>query len=426
MIETAGQTHGVDNFRQQSISVGRSETILENSKFSTLWLTIAFLDRDMEMNARLQILQALAEQKVEVRASFNYIQKPVRPNGLDKVWMLRLRVKGLLGKILLFIEQQLVLMKNLDVDVVVVWPFNLHQILPLWFLWRKVLRHRRPKFVLDVRTLAVELPRNWKGKQQQKRFDTSVRIAFRYFDGLTMITEKMKRDLQTEANNFKKKLCVWSTGVDPNLFDPDNVDDIRSELGFKDRFVIMYHGIISRNRGLQQAIEAIAMVRKSHPEVMFFLLGKGPAQNEIEEQVRNLGLGKHVIIHPPVPFEEVPKFIKSAQAGILPFPDLDWWNTSSPIKLNEYLAMGKPVIVTDIAAHRAALGKLKCGFFVPNHQPDSLARGIKTVMEKEPELAALGEIARKTAIERFTWERQAVKIKTYFQDLLKEDSVFIR
>lgn len=206
LIETAGQTHGVDNFRQQSISVGRSETILENSKFSTLWLTIAFLDRDMEMNARLQILQALAEQKVEVRASFNYIQKPVRPNGLDKVWMLRLRVKGLLGKILLFIEQQLVLMKNLDVDVVVVWPFNLHQILPLWFLWRKVLRHRRPKFVLDVRTLAVELPRNWKGKQQQKRFDTSVRIAFRYFDGLTMITEKMKRDLQTEANNFKKKI----------------------------------------------------------------------------------------------------------------------------------------------------------------------------------------------------------------------------
>ena len=82
-----------------------------------------------------------------------------------------------------------------------------------------------------------------------------------------------------------------------------------------------------------------------------------------------------------MPFEEVPKFIKSAQAAILPFPD---------------------------------------------HQPDSLARGIKTVMEKEPELAALGEIARKTAIERFIWERQAVKIKTYFQDLLKEDSVFIR
>lgn len=393
-------------------------------KMKTFWMQDdSFLDRDMDMSERRQILQALADQKLEVRASFNFIQTTLPVRGLEKVWMLRLRAKNLLGMILLFAEQQLVLMRNLDADVVVVWPFNLHQTLLLWFLWRKILRRRRPKFVLDVRTLPVELPDNWRGKLRQKRFDTSVRLSFRYFDGLTMITEKMKRDLQTQANDFKKKICVWSSGVDPNLFDPENVEDCRSELGFKDRFVIMYHGILSPNRGLQQAIEAIAMVRKSQPEVIFFLLGKGPAQTELEGQIRNLGLENHVLIHPPVPLEEVPRYIKSADVGILPFPDLDWWNTSSPIKLNEYLAMGKPVVVTDIAAHRAALGKLKCGFFVPNHQPDSLAHGIKTVIEKASELRALGEIARKTAIEHFTWKRQARKIKVYFQDLLREDSV---
>jgi glycosyltransferase involved in cell wall biosynthesis len=392
-------------------------------KLKTFWLNLHFLDRDMHLSQRRQILGALAEQRVEVRSNFNYIKTPLPVSGLDKVWMLRLRNQGLLGTISLFIEQQLVLMKNLDVDVIVVTPLNLHQTLPLWFLWRKIFGRKRPKFVLDVRTLPVDLSTGWRGRLRQKRFDTSIQIAFQHFDGLTIITKKMKRDLQARANNFKKKICVWSSGVDPVLFEPDKSGDIKNELGFQDRFVIMYHGFFSPNRGLHQAIEAIHAVRKSHPEVMFLLLGNGPAQAGLEEQVRNLGLEKHVLIHPPVPLEEVPKYIKSAQVGILPFPDLDWWNTSSPIKLMEYLAMGKPVIVTNIEAHRAVLGKLNCGFFVPNHQPVSLARGIETVLERASDLPALGVMARKTAIDHFTWETQARKIKVYLQDLLREDSV---
>ena len=372
----------------------------------------------MDLSERRQILGALAQENVEVRASFNYLESPLPIHGLDKVWMLRLGGGGFLGSLFLFLKQQFILMKNLDTDVVVVLPFNLHQTLPLWFFWRRILRRRLPKFVMDVRTLAVDLPGNWRGRLRQKRFETSIRLAFRYFDGLTIITEKMRRDLQKQVNNFEKKTCVWSSGVDVKLFDPDNVVDLREKLGFKNRFVVMYHGVLSPNRGLLQAIEAIGMVKKSHPEVMLFILGKGSAQPELEEKVRKLGLESHVRIHPPVSFEEVPAYIMSAHAGILPFPDLDWWNTSSPIKLNEYLAMRKPVIVTDIAAHRAVLGKLECGFFVPDHQPHSLASGIKAVRAKAAELTKLGEIARNMAIEHLTWEKQAQKIRVYFQNLL--------
>lgn len=389
-----------------------------SSDLKTFWLNLGFVDTGMDLSGRRQILCALAKEDVEVRSVFNYIEKPAPIRGLAEVWMLQLLGKGLFGQMRLFVEQQLVLMKNLDVDVVVLRAFNLHQTLPLWFLWRKVLRRKRPKFILDVRTLAVDLPGNWRGKLRQWRFDSSVRIAFRYFEGLTMITQEMKRNLQTHTNNFEKKICVWSTGADPSLFAPDDVSDLRADLGLQGRFVVMYHGVLSPNRGLQQAIEAIAILRKSHPEVMFFLLGKGTGQGELEQLVTNLDLQKHVRIHPPVPFEDVPKYIKSSQVGILPFPDLDWWNTSGPLKLGEYLAMGRPVIVTDIAAHRAVLNKSKFGFFVPDHEPISLATGIKAAIEMAPELTALGEEARKLAVEQLTWEKQARKIKRYFKKLL--------
>ena len=387
----------------------------------TLWLNIGYLDRDMELGARQQILRALADQKVKVQAAFNFIQTPSRVYGLDKIWLLRRRSNGCLGTILLFAQQQLLLMKNLDTDVVVVWPPNLHHTLPLWFIWRIVLRRNRPKFVLDVRTLPVDATDNLQGKLRQKRFDSSVRIAFKFFDGLTVITKRMRSNLQKKANNFKKEICVWSSGVDTDLFDPTNVADIEGELKFSDRYVIMYHGIFSPNRGLQQTIEAIDIVRKNHPEIMLLLLGKGSAQSELEEMVRRLELQNHVLIHPQVPYENVPKYINSVQAGILPFPNLDWWSTSSPIKLCEYLAMGKPVIVTDIAAHRAVLGKLKCGFFIPNHEPASIARGINSAIEKVSDLKELGKVARTIIIDHFTWKRQALKIKGYFTDILKDE-----
>jgi glycosyltransferase involved in cell wall biosynthesis len=391
-----------------------------SDKIKTFWLNLDFIDRDLHSSQRQQILRALKRQNLEVRASFNFIQTPLSVNGLDKVWMIKLRTSGLLGRILLSIEQQLTLMKNLDVDIVVVRAFNLLQCLPLWFLWRKILQHKQPKFVLDIRSLPADYPGYWRLTQRKKRFNAAVRFAFRYFDGLTMITEKMKKDLQVKCKNFQKKICVWSSGVDSNLFNPDSTSDIKSKNDFNNRFVILYHGVLSPKRGLQQTVEAVSRVRISHPDVLLVLLGAGLAQKELEELVRNYELENHVLIHPPIPFKEVAKFINCVQVGILPFPDLDSWNTSSPIKLYEYLAMGKPVIVTDIAAHRNALGELKCGFFIPDHHPESIVCGIEAVFKKRHELKALGKIARNKAIKEFTWDDQARKVKTYFELLLSD------
>jgi glycosyltransferase involved in cell wall biosynthesis len=392
-------------------------------KLKTFWLCLGFLDRDMEINARLQLLKALSKRGVEVRASFNYIKKRQTIDGLEKVWTIRRRANGIIGRCFLMAEQQRLLLKNLDADIIVVWPFNFHQTLPIWFFYRKIMRRRFPKFVMDVRSLPVDFPGHLKKIQRQKRFNTGVRMAFRYFDGLTMITEKMKRDLQAKTGNVDKKVCVWSSGVDPELFNPYKVGNCRNELGFNGRYVLMYHGILSPNRGLQQAVEAVDIVRKSCPEIMFFLLGKGPVQAELEEKIRNLNLQQYVSIHPPVPFEEVPKYINSAQAGILPFPDLEWWNTSSPIKLNEYLSMEKPVIVTDIEAHRAVLDDRDYGFFLPDNKPETIARGIQSAMRNSAQLSDSVKMGRKMIIEKYTWESQAKKIKSYFTGLCSNNSI---
>jgi glycosyltransferase involved in cell wall biosynthesis len=377
----------------------------------------------MYLSERRQILKALKDMKIEVGANFDYFRKKTKIKGIDKVWFLKYRKKGLLGTLIMFGKKFSILLKNHDVDVVVVEPYSLHPLLPIWFLWKKVFGYKRPKFVLDIRSLPVDSQNNWEGKLRVFRFDSSVMFALKYFDGITMITEKIKCYLQKRYKKYRKDICVWSSAVDPSFFDPDKVIDLRKNLGFKSRFVIMYHGILSPNRGLQNSIEAISMIKKSHPEVLLLILGKGPAREELIKLIREKKLEDYVLLKNSVPFEEVPRFIKSAQAGILPFPDLDWWNTSSPIKLFEYLSMGKPVIVTEIEAHKVVLENKKCAIFVKNNLPENLAEGILQLVNKRSELEQLGVIARTIILEKHTWQKQALKIKRYFKSILTEETL---
>lgn len=83
-----------------------------------------------------------------------------------------------------------------------------------------------------------------------------------------------------------------------------------------------------------------------------------------------------VIFHKAVPFEDVPQFIAAADFGVVPLPDQPQWRYQTPTKLLEYLSMGKPVIVTDIPAHRWILGNSSLAFFCKQGRPSEIAEAI--------------------------------------------------
>lgn len=59
-----------------------------------------------------------------------------------------------------------------------------------------------------------------------------------------------------------------------------------------------------------------------------------------------------VVRHPAVPFAELPEIARAAQVLIMPYADLPVTRAMQPLKLKEYLATGKPVVVRDLPATR--------------------------------------------------------------------------
>ncbi len=382
----------------------------------TFWLNIGALDKDLDLTGRQQILKALSSEGVEVRSTFNYLEKhDALLGGIDKVFLFK--IGGMFSSLMLIIKQQLLLMRNLDVDFIILREWKVHETLPLFFWLRFVLKKKKPYFILDLRTVPVDLKGTLRHRINVLRFKSSIRMALGFLDGLTVISEKLKQDIVRDYNCSKDQVSVWTTGVDPSHFDPATVGDMRKTLGIEDRFVVMYHGIFSPFRGLQQVIRAISLLKDNYPDLLFILLGKGEAKGELESLVVELGLHDHVLIHPPVKFKEVPKFINSADCGILPFPDREWWNTSGPLKLNEYLAIGKPVVLTEIAAHKAVFDNEPFGFYSKNEDPVNLAGAIEAVRNVE-DRETLNKKAREFALKRLTWEKQAQNITSFFSSFL--------
>lgn len=257
---------------------------------------------------------------------------------------------------------------------------------------------------LSVRSLPVYSSKI-KNFLESQLFRECLRIASRLFDGITYISEGLMDYCQKSFSLPEHRSMIWSSGVNIDLFKP-----VRTR-NQSIRFRLMYHGTIADNRGLDKTIEALNLL--NIPQIELFLLGSGNGVKRIKRQIAKLNLEKNVTFHPPVAYEDVPGFINESDAGVLPFPSWRGWNTSSPIKLFEYLACCKPVVATRIHAHLSVLKEKDFVAWAAGFSPQDLAEAILKIYEQRQEFMNNSLKAREFVRKEYTWESKANKLQNF-------------
>lgn len=278
------------------------------------------------------------------------------------------------------------------------------------YLLLKFIRILQDKFrfvtVFDVRTLPVG-DNQARGNSVLKK---SLVLAATRFSGITYITPEMARHCITEFQLPEHKSAIWTSGVNAEKF-------TRYPIPEEETFRLIYHGgILSRSRGILALVQAMALV-KDIP-VQLHLVSSLREKEMMEELVR-LDLGDRVVLHETVPNSQIPEMINHCHAGIIPLPDFKGWNTSSPIKLFEYLSCGRPVIVTPIPAHTNVLEGRPFVFFSAGDDPLSLAASIREAYAERKRFPELSVLARNQAISFHTWKSQADVLGGFIATLIK-------
>ncbi len=135
------------------------------------------------------------------------------------------------------------------------------------------------------------------------------------------------------------------------------------------------------------------------PNVNFVLIG--PTRNSVS--CNRLSKIKNISIYQDVPFREVPKAIAEFDVCLIPFKQDIVSDCADPLKLYEYLALGKPVV-----------SSIKCGdapIYYGNDKELFVDKIKKALNEKNIGIRERIEFAK-----LFTWDTQAKKIIEVLSD----------
>jgi len=280
---------------------------------------------------------------------------------------------------------------------------------------------KKPKFILDIRSTPIDV-KGVLGHLHELQFTLSILYAKKVFSGITIITPLMKKEVCTKYSIESCNVGVWTSGVSSSFFNPDiwqtEGQKLRLNLGLSNRFVVFYHGHITVERGILTLFNAMVYLKNINPNYLLFLLGDGPLVYNLQKKIRDYNMENNVIIHPAVPYSEVPKFISMSDICIIPLPNNALWRFQSPLKLLEYLSMGKVIIVSDIPAHRSVVKQSNCCLYLSSVSSEEIIKLLTFAKKNEEYFQGWGESGRKIVTSNYTWTKVAADFQEYLKRFL--------
>lgn len=234
----------------------------------------------------------------------------------------------------------------------------------------------------------------------------NLRRAFHYFQTVIMeciarnfsnfflvVSNPLRQKLIDEGIN-ENNISLVRNGVDLELFKRDSVCKVK-------KFIVCYAGGTQKWQGIENFINAVSMVDDN--EITFQMIGFGKKDEALKSKI-NLVLGSRVALINRQPQDELINTLAQASVLIIPRLPHPAVRVALPTKFAEYLALGKPVIVTNVDETAEFVKKHNCGI-VSEPDPCSLSNAIIRMKKLDDATRKLmGDNARKLAEAVFDWD----------------------
>lgn len=183
----------------------------------------------------------------------------------------------------------------------------------------------------------------------------------------------------------------------------------------KNVFRVVYAGGLTRFRGIREIIDAVGTL---DGRVELVLIGKF-SDNEFFRDCRSSPGWEYTNYIGQVRHEDVFGYIAGCNSAIAMLYPLKNYLTSLPVKAFEYMAMGKPMIVSDFPYWREIFSD--SALFANPHDPEDIATKISELMNNGLLREELGENGKKAVDEKYSWEQEEKELLLLYHRILKDD-----
>jgi glycosyltransferase involved in cell wall biosynthesis len=290
---------------------------------------------------------------------------------------------------------------------------HVHWVVPNGLIAAWVAALRKIPFVVSLHGSDVYLARS------NPVFRSIAKYIFQHANGVTACSPELldaALEMDASCNHI-----LLPYGVDTKKFNPTKRDN-KFRQQFKsenDDVIIIALGRLVYKKGFDILITASREVLRSRSGIQVVIGGEGPLRDELEQKINKLGISEQVQMVGNLPWDEVPKYLASGDIFILPSIRDQYGNIDGlPNVLLEAMSSGTPVIASDIPGVKTVIEDLHNGILVPSGNTNQLMDSIILLVSEDSLRETLGEAARITIENNFTWHMIVKRLENLFNLVL--------
>ncbi|KKT40197.1 hypothetical protein A2W54_00820 [Candidatus Giovannonibacteria bacterium RIFCSPHIGHO2_02_43_13] len=289
----------------------------------------------------------------------------------------------------------------------------------IYLLWKKLAGEKFIIYVIDMdlfsflflpmvgRPLFAEM-------HDKKPASFPSKILFNRAKGIIAINKIIKQEIADTFNVSADKIIVHPNGIDLNQFAIiASSEEARKILNLPpDRRVALYSGRFYDWKGIEILLEAARLMRKE-----IFIYCVGGSDGDLKEIIGNdKAIPPNLICVGKKDYKEMPLWLRSADTLIVlgtKRNDYSYFHTS-PMKLMEYMASGRPIIASRTPANQEIVSEKETFFYLPDDAGD-LARKITEALKN---LVIAGEKVESASakVKELSWKKRADSVLHFIRD----------
>lgn len=267
----------------------------------------------------------------------------------------------------------------------------------------RLAREKNIAYVVEVNEVAGE-------DRVRKQFfvNQAIKIeqeVFQQADAIIVVSSFLKEKIE-KLGIDGEKIQVVPNAADPSVFAPENcIRDIRAEIGIQSETVIIgFIGWFVAWHNFELLIKSLRSLKELNVSLM--LVGDGPLKEEILSTAKKWGVDGNIIFSGAAKYINIPEYVNAMDICVIPGSNA----YRSPIKLFEYMIMGRPVIAPRLEPIEYIVQDDEHALLFESDDLESLIRVLSTLVSDTSRRERIGAAARKLVLERHLWAHNAQKI----------------
>ena len=308
---------------------------------------------------------------------------------------------------------QLILQENIDI-------LHIHD-LPLAKLGNKLKKRFGIKYILD-------LHENWPVLQQisdhNNHFPGNLLFSFPAWlkyeqraveeaDRVIVVIDEMKHRVE-KMRIDATEICVVQNTI--NI--PEDLPVLERGEAEKEDIILFYGGGITRHRGLQIVLHAIAGLA-SNSRIKLHIVGDGRYMSNLQQLAGELHIENRFVFHGRKSQNDLYIELSKSDIAIIPHQKTDHTDHTIPHKLFQYMYYEKPVIATNCAPIQRIVEETSSGVIYEHDKPEALTKILRVAESDINAFKTQYSVGKKWVSEKYNWQQDARKLVELYKGLFR-------